>query len=116
TNIPIYAGSFVWVMNQSWYDRLDDNQRAVIDNHCSQEWALKAGGAYADWEDEGRETLRQTDGHTVIELEPNETQAWKAAVAPVAESWAEDVRKLGKDPQAILGDLKEQLSKHGALY
>lgn len=116
TDMPIYAGNFVWAMNKGWYAALDASQKQVIDSHCSNDWALKAGGAYADAEDEGREKLLKAPGHTVLKLEPAEVDAWKKAVEPVTKIWAQDVVKTGENADAVLGKLKQELSRRAALY
>lgn len=116
TDMPIYAGNFVWAMNKRWYGALDAPQKAVIDSHCSNEWALKAGGDYAKAEDAGREQILKTPGHTVIKLETAEIEAWKKAVEPIAKSWAQDVQKAGENPTEVLGRLKQELARRNALY
>lgn len=116
TNIPLYAGTFVWAMNKDWYQSLDGEQKKVIDQHCSNEWAGKAGAPYADFEDEGRTTLAKTSGHTVIQLEPAQIAAWKKAVEPITATWAQGLAKTGADPKKVLDDLKQELSKRNALF
>ncbi len=116
TDMPIYAGNFVWAMNKNWYSSLTPERKQAIDSHCSNEWALKAGGAYADAEDEGRGKLLKSSGHTVIKLAPAEIEAWKKAVEPVTKIWAQDVVKTGENPDEALGKLKQELGRRGALY
>lgn len=115
TDLPIYAGTFVWVMNKKWYDGLDGLQKRVIDDHCSSEWAQKAGAPYAAYEDDGRATLAKTPGHTIVKLEPAQVSEWKKAVEPIAAKWVQDTSKNGVDAKGALDDLKKELTRKASL-
>lgn len=115
TDIPIYAGTFVWVMNKGWYERLSAKQKSVLDSHCSNDWALKAGAPYADFEDEGRSGLEKDPGHTIIKLDSAQLVAWKKAVEPVTEKWLQDASKKGLDARTALEELRKQLAAKQAL-
>lgn len=115
-DMPFNTGNFVWAMNKRWYSSLDASQKAVIDSHCSNEWALKAGGDYAKAEDAGREQLLKNQGHTFIKLEASEIDAWKKAVEPVTKAWAQDIQKIGENPDEVLSKLKQELSRRNSLY
>ncbi len=116
TDLRIYAGTFVWVMNRNWYDRLAAPQKAVIDDHCSAKWAGRIGAAWGDFEDAGIEKIRGTPGHTIIALTPAQLGAWKAAAKPVVDQWGAAASKAGHDPRAVLDGLRNELSSHKALY
>jgi len=116
TDIPIYAGSFVWTMNKRWYEKLSTTQKKVIDTHCTNDWALKAGAPYADFEDEGRVQLEKAAGHTVIRLSQPDVDAWKKAVEPISAKWLEDAAKAGIDGRGALDSLKRELASRNALY
>lgn len=116
TDIPIYAGTFVWAMNKRWYDGLGAMQKKVIDDHCSNEWASKAGAPYAEWEDEGREKLEKAGGHTIVKLTAAQVAVWKKAVEPIEAAWAKDAAKSGADPKVVLDSLKQELGARKALY
>lgn len=81
----MYAANFVWAMNPSWYDKLSANQKKVIDDHCSNEWASKVGQAWGDSEDSGREKLAKDPAHTIVKLTPEQVNVWKKAVEPVVD-------------------------------
>ena len=53
-DMPLYVTTFVLVMNQARYEGMSEEDRAVIDEHCTSDWAEKMAAGWADWEDEGR--------------------------------------------------------------
>jgi TRAP-type transport system periplasmic protein len=113
---PLYASTFVWVINNAKYDSLSPAQKKVIDDHCTNEWATKIGGEWAAYELQGRDKAKSTSGHVVYPLTPEQLAAWRKAAEPLRASWAESVRKTGADPDAIYAELKESLAKHQAAY
>ena len=38
---PFYVSEQVWVLNKEKYEALSAAQKAVMDQHCTSEWALK---------------------------------------------------------------------------
>ncbi len=116
TDLRIYAGTFVWVMNRSWYDKLSAIQKGVIDDHCNAAWSNRIGAAWGDFEDAGIEKIRKTPGHTIITLTPAQLTAWKVAAQPVTEQWGVAVTKAGGNPKSILEELRGELAKRKALY
>ena len=40
-DVPLYATTFAWVMNKAKYDAMSAAQKKVIDDHCTNEWALQ---------------------------------------------------------------------------
>lgn len=113
-DVPLYSSTFVFVMNRASYDRISDSQRAVIDDHCSTEWAERIGGGWAAQDVAGRETLLSRDNHTGIELNEDELQAWTDAAEPMFENWASAVRATGLDPEAVMEDLRAEIEARGA--
>jgi TRAP-type transport system periplasmic protein len=111
-DIPLYASSFVWVINKARYEGLSPAQQKVIGEHCTTEWAQKVGGEWADYELTGRVKARETAGHTVYPLTDDQLEAWHKAAAPLHAKWAEAVRKVGANPDAIMADLKANLDKY----
>src|SRR4051794_21500335 len=47
-NVPLYTTSFVWIMNKTTYQGMSPTQQRVIDDHCSNEWALRVASPWAD--------------------------------------------------------------------
>ena len=43
-DMPLYATTFAWVMNKAKYEAMSAAQKKVIDDHCTNEWALRVAG------------------------------------------------------------------------
>jgi TRAP-type C4-dicarboxylate transport system substrate-binding protein len=110
-DVPLFATTFAWVMNKDRYESLSPGQRAVIDSHCTPEWAEKVAGPWADFEYGGHAKLAAEPGHEVYTLTPEQIAAWRTAVAPLTAKWASRV----DNGDAVLADLKASLKRHGAL-
>jgi TRAP-type C4-dicarboxylate transport system substrate-binding protein len=116
TDMRLYAAAFVWALNKDFYNGLSANQKKVIDSHCNNEWAAKIGAAWGDAEDEGKAKLVAMGGHTIVPMTATQIDAWKKAVAPVAEQWVSAADKAGTPGKAALDDLKARLQKSGGAY
>ena len=40
-DVPLYVTTFAWVMNKAKYEAMSAAQKKVIDDHCTNEWALQ---------------------------------------------------------------------------
>ena len=40
-DVPLYVTTFAFVINKDTYDQMSAAQKKVIDNHCTNEWALR---------------------------------------------------------------------------
>lgn len=115
-NVPLYTTSFVWIMNKSAYEGMSPAQKKAIDDHCSNEWALRVAAPWADFERAGVAKLTSEPGHEVYTISDAQLAEWKQAAAPVVKAWGDSVRKVGGDPDAILKELKTTLAKHNSAY
>jgi TRAP-type C4-dicarboxylate transport system substrate-binding protein len=113
-DLPLYTTPFVWVMNKDKYGALSPAQKAVIDGHCSTQWAEKVASPWADFEVAGRGKLAAEAGHDVYKLTSEQVAAWRKAVAPTETRWSEDAGKAGYDPKQVLDSLKQELAKNKA--
>jgi TRAP-type transport system periplasmic protein len=111
---PLYTTAYVWAMNKDKYDGMSSAQKKVIDDHCTNDWAAKMAGPWADYEAAGRDKMRSTAGHEVYALTPDQLAQWRKAVEPMTKSWSDAVRKAGADPDAALSELKASIEKHKA--
>ena len=111
-DVPFYVTPFVWVMNKDKYNALSANQKAAVDSHCTSEWAEKVGSAWADFEISGHTKLSADSSREVYKLTPAQIDTWKQAVAPAEKQWAEDVKKRGEDPVAVMKALRQSLAKY----
>ncbi len=109
--VPLYVTTFAFVFNKAKYDAMSAAQKKVIDDHCTNEWALRIASPWADFEHAGIDKIKAEPGHEVYTLTPAQTDEWRKAAAPLEKSWADNVRKAGIDPDAAMKDLKAELGK-----
>jgi TRAP-type C4-dicarboxylate transport system substrate-binding protein len=112
-DMPFWTANFVWAMNKARYEGLSQSQRAVIDSHCTTEWAEKIASPWADFEHAGHAKLEAMAGHEVYKLTPDQVGAWHKAAEPLKAKWASQVK--GVDPDVVYGELVAELKKRGAL-
>jgi TRAP-type C4-dicarboxylate transport system substrate-binding protein len=110
----LYAATYVWAMNKSWYDKLSANHKKVLDDHCTNDWAAKVGHGWGDEEDTGRARLEKAGGHTFTTLTPEQLGAWKKATEPVVTQWQQAAEKKGVKAKEALDDLKRELATRNA--
>lgn len=113
---PLYTTAFALTFNKAKYDAMSASQKKVIDGHCTSEWAGRVAGPFDEFERNGSAKLRTEPGLEVYELTPAQLALWKKAAEPLEKSWADNVRKVGVDPAAVMGDLNSQLAKYDAGY
>jgi TRAP-type C4-dicarboxylate transport system substrate-binding protein len=115
-DVPLYVTPFVWVMNKDKYNAMSTAQKKVIDDHCTNQWAVKSASPWADFEHAGIQKLKSDPAHEVYTITAEQLGEWKKAAEPVVAAWAEGVKKAGGDPDAVLKDLKATLAKHNSAY
>jgi TRAP-type C4-dicarboxylate transport system substrate-binding protein len=113
---PLYATTFVWLFNKAKYEQMSASQKKVIDDHCTNAWAVKAASPWADFEHAGVAKLKADPAHEVYTISDAQLAEWKKAAEPVVAAWADGVKKAGGDPDAILKDLKATLAKRNSAY
>ena len=113
-DVPLYTTPFVWVMNKDKYESMSTAQKKVIDDHCTTEWAEKVATPWADFEFAGRAKLAGLPGHESTKLTPEQTDAWRKAIAPMEAQWAADATKAGFDAKAVMESLKANVAKYKA--
>ena len=111
---PLYTTVFTYNINKDKYDALSPAQRAVLDAHCTTEWAVKLAGAWGDFEAAGREKARADPSHHFYKLTPEEMAAWKDAIKPLQDKWAANAKALGIDPVDARAKLDAEIAKDGA--
>ena len=112
---PLYVTTFALVFNKAKYEQMSAKQKKAIDDHCTNDWALKVASPWADFEHGGIAKIKAEAGHEVYELTPAQLADWKKSAAPLVKTWSENVKKAGADPDAAMKELRASLSKYGAL-
>ncbi|MEZ5890563.1 MAG: TRAP transporter substrate-binding protein [Xanthobacteraceae bacterium] len=115
-DVPLYVTTFAFVFNKDKYNQMSAAQKKVIDEHCTNEWAAKVAGPWADFEHAGIAKLKAEPGHEVYPITADQLAQWRKAAEPLEKKWADNVRKTGADPAVAMKELKDQLTKHKALY
>lgn len=113
-DFPLYTTPYVIAINKAKYDGMSAAQKKVIDDHCTTAWAEKVVGPWADFEFGGRAKTAAQSGHEIVKLTPDQMTQWKKAVAPAEAQWADGVKKVGLDPNAVMNSLKEAIAKYKA--
>jgi TRAP-type C4-dicarboxylate transport system substrate-binding protein len=111
---PFYVTTFALVFNKATYNAMSVEQKKVIDDHCTNEWALRIAAPWADFEHGGIAKIKAEPGHEVYSLTPDQIAAWKTAAEPLQQTWADNVRKVGGSPDAIMGELRGEIDKFHA--
>ncbi len=112
---PLYVTPFIWAMNKDKYESMSPAQKKVVDSHCTSEWAEKVGSAWADFEISGHNKLSADPGREVYKLTPEQLTTWKKATQPLEKQWADEVKKRGEDPTALMSSLRQTLTKYKSL-
>ena len=107
---PLYATTFAFVFSPTTYNQMSAAQKKVIDDHCTNEWALRVATPWADYEHAGVAKLKADPAHEVYPLTPEQLAEWKKAAEPLEKAWAANVKKAGGDPDAIMKELRDSLS------
>ncbi|MDF3074172.1 MAG: C4-dicarboxylate transporter [Alphaproteobacteria bacterium] len=115
-DIPFYVTTFAWVMNKDTYGKMSAAQKKVIDEHCTTEWAEKVASGWADNEASGKEKLSTMAGHTLVKVTAADVAAWRKAAEPLRTSWADEVKKAGLDPAAVMKELDDELKARKSQY
>ena len=106
-DVPLYATTFAWVMNKAKYEQMSAAQKKVIDDHCTTEWALQGRRSLGRFRAAGVAKLKADPDHEVYPISDEQLAEWRKAAEPLRKVWADNVRKAGGDPDAILKELKD---------
>jgi TRAP-type C4-dicarboxylate transport system substrate-binding protein len=113
---PLYVSTFTLVFNKATYDQMSASQKKVIDDHCTNEWAGRVAGPWADFEHAGVAKLKALPDHEVYPLTTEQLALWRKAAEPLQNTWAANVKKAGVDPEAAMKELKDELAKFKSGY
>ena len=112
-DVPLYATTFAWVMNKAKYDAMSAAQKKVIDDHCTNEWALQGrrpvGRLRARRRREAEGRARPRGLPDLARAAGRVAQGRRAAVKAHGPR---NVKKAGGNPDAIYEELKAALAKY----
>ncbi|MBS0536440.1 MAG: TRAP transporter substrate-binding protein [Proteobacteria bacterium] len=115
-DVPLYTTTFAFVFNKNTYNQMSAKQKKAIDDHCTNEWAARVAGPWADFEHAGIAKIKAEPGQEVYELTPDQLAAWKKSAEPLHQAWAAGVKKVGVDPDAAMKELQADLVKYKSAY
>lgn len=107
--MPLYASINAFIFNKAKLESMSEEDRQVIYDHCTPEWAEKMSSGWADAEAAGRDKIAADPKHTLWKPNEEQVQMWKDAAAPLTDEWKETIRKAGGDPDEMLNGLIEAL-------
>ena len=115
-DVPLYTTAYTWSMNKDVYEKASPAQKKALDAHCSTEWAVKLSSAWTEFEHAGHARMKAAPGHEVVELTPEQIDAWRKALSPLQAIWEKQVAAMGYDPKQVLDELKKSLSDNKAAF
>ena len=115
-DVPLYATTFAFVFNKSVYGQMSASQKKAIDDHCTNEWALRVAAPWADFEHAGIEKLKADSNREVYKISTEQLGEWRKAAEPLQKTWADNVKKAGGNPDDIMKEFKASLGKFKAAY
>lgn len=115
-DVPIYASTYVWVMNKARYEGLTVAQKRDIDDHCTTEWAVRFASSWADAEAAEREKLMAVSGQVIDTLTPQQLASWRKATEPLYANWAATLNMEGTDPDEAYRELESNMAIYHADY
>ena len=104
---PLYVTTFAFVFNKDNYNQMSAAQKKVIDDHCTNEWALQVASPWADFEHAGIAKLKAEPPTRSITLTPAQLAEWKKAAEPLEKILGrqrqEGRRRSRRDHEGIEG-------------
>lgn len=109
-----YTTFFIFGMNPDSYEALPEDLRAVIDANSGIETSGWVGRVMHEADAPAR-AIAVERGNTIITVEGEALDAWRAAAAPVRDGWIVEMSERGIDGAALIADfealLEEELAR-----
>jgi len=112
-DMPFYVTTFAFVMNKAKYDGLSAEDKKVMDDHCTPEWAEKMASGWADAEAAGRQKMIDA-GHTMYKPDAAQAKMWVDATSQLQGEWAKAAAAKGIDADAAWKSLADTLKKYNS--
>ncbi|WP_417526425.1 TRAP transporter substrate-binding protein [Marinomonas shanghaiensis] len=91
----LYTLAFIMTINQSFYNRLPDDLKKVIDHNSGMEWSKKAATVFDDLDAKGRAQAIEM-GHRITVIEDGaENPLWKPVLYQATEEYLDELQKKG---------------------
>ena len=112
----VYFIGTTLLMNKRSYEKLGEEQKKVIDQHCTVDWSEELSKRWYDSDQKGREALAADPEHTLYKPTDDELNQWKQMTESIRSEWAESVNAKGLDAEEVFRNLQTQLKDHGAAH
>lgn len=115
-DMPFYISIQTLLINKAKYESLDEQDRAIIDAHCTPDWSEKFSTGWADNEASGRQKMIDSGEHTIFKPTPEQVQLWKDAAAPLVDEWKKTAGEKGIDAEKAYDDYVAGLKASNSLF
>ena len=109
-NRALYNTVFIWAMNKSVYDGLDDELKAVIDANSGDMAAAWAGRAMDQGDGPGR-ALTEKSGNTMVTLDGADLEEMMALTQPIVDDWIAEMTEKGLPAAQMVEDAKAMVAQ-----
>ncbi|WP_010141164.1 TRAP transporter substrate-binding protein [Oceanicola sp. S124] len=90
-DLPMYAANFVYVISPLAWNRMSAAQQAVMEEHCSTDWAGRIVDLWAEEDLAERAVLEGEAAHVFATPSDAQREAWLAAAEPAIARWRAQV-------------------------
>ena len=108
---PLYVTSFVWVLNKAKYEQMSAAQKKVIDDHCTNEWAVQRRGPVGRLRACRHPEAQGRPAHEVYTIYGRAArrveEGGRAGGEDVGRRREEGRRRSRRDPEGPQGDARE---------
>lgn len=104
----LYSDSHGVIMNQDAFDKLSDQDKAIIDKLSGEYLARLAGQAW-DKHDAAATSLIE-EKITITQADDELTEQVRERTQHLRDSWADKVKKAGLDPDEILAEFEKEIT------
>lgn len=107
----LYTTAFLFAMNKDSYESLPDDLKAVIDEASGLEFSAYAGRTMQE-DDAGPRVIAEDRGNNIIELAPEQVEAWKVASQPTIDAWVAEMDENGMDGSGLIARARALISEN----
>ena len=113
TDMPLYEGPFVVVMNQAKWDSLPAEYQEVIMSFCGREGSLAAAEDFATAAEAAEQVMIDAGGE-YVPVSDEAYAEFQAATTELSTQWAESITTDTFDGQAFLDRARELVAQYNA--
>ena len=115
-DMPFYLSSQMLLFNRDVIDGLSEENRQVIEDHCTPEWSKRFSTGWAENEYSGRQKMIDNPDHEVYTPTEEEVALWREASQPLLDQWRADVEAVGGNADELYQSYIDALQRHNSLF